>query len=142
MLHYTLGSIIQLKHEIKPHVLGLGSEPIKKNKKKKKLKPFYSSLSKKCLYGNFLVKYESSFWNNDSMCCQGCTCSFFLAIIASYAANARRATPIINFLATPTSTATVAMIICSLAIIASYAAFWTIYVGFENHTVNKFFRII
>ena len=52
-------------------------------------------------------------------------CSFFLAIIATYAAL--RATPIIHFLATPTGT--VAMIICSLAIIDSYAAFWTIYVG-------------
>ena len=86
------------------------------------------------------VRYESSFWNNDSVCCQGHTCSFILAIIANYAASAMRATPNIHFLATPTGT--VAMIICSLAIIASYAAFWTIYVGFENHTVNKFFRII
>ena len=78
------------------------------------------------------VKYESSLWNNYSVCCLGHTCYFFSAIIAGYAASAMRATP----------TGTVAMIICSLAIIASYAAFWTIYVGFENHTVNKFFRII
>ena len=69
-------------------------------------------------------KYESSFWNNDSVCCQGHTCSFILAIIANYAASAMRATPNIHFLATPTGT--VAMIICSLAIIDSYAAFWTI----------------
>ena len=86
------------------------------------------------------VKYESSLWNNYSVCCLGHTCYFFSAIIAGYAASAMRATPIIHFLATPTGT--VAMIICSLAIIANYAAFWTIYVGFENHTVNKFFRII
>ena len=52
-------------------------------------------------------------------------CSFFLAIIATYAAM--RATPIIPFLATPAGT--VAMIICSLAIIANYAAFWAIYEG-------------
>ena len=45
-------------------------------------------------------------------------CSFFLAIIATYAAM--RATPIIHFLATPTGT--VAMI-CSLAIIDNYVAF-------------------
>ena len=125
MLRCTLGPIIQLKHEIKPHVLGLDSEPKKKKKSFKELKPFYSSLSKKCLNGNFQEsQYEYSFWNNDSLCCQGHRCSFFLAIIASYAASAMRATPIINFLATPTGT--VAMIICSLAIIDSYAAFWTI----------------
>ena len=125
MLRYTLGPITQLKHEIKPHVLGLDSEPKKKKNSSKKLKPFYSSLSKKCLNGNFQgSQYESSFWNNDSLCCQGHRCSFFLAIIASYAASAMRATPIINFLAKPTGT--VAMIICSLAIIDSYAAFWTI----------------
>ena len=44
-------------------------------------------------------------------------CSFFLAIIATYAAM--RATP----------TGTVAMIICSLEIIAYYATFWAIYAG-------------
>ena len=40
-----------------------------------------------------------------------------------------RATPIINFLAKPTGT--VAMIICSLAIIDSYAAFWIIMLVIE-----------
>ena len=40
-----------------------------------------------------------------------------------------RATPIIHFLGTPTGT--VAMIICSLAIIDSYAAFWIIMLVIE-----------
>ena len=75
----------------------------------------------------FKSQYKSFFWNNDSLCCEGRTCSFFLAIIAGYAASAMRATPIIHFLATPTGT--VAMIICSLAIIANYAAFCAIYAG-------------
>ena len=53
-----------------------------------------------------------------------------------------RATPIMHFLATPTGT--VAMIICSLAIIDSYVAFRTIMyvIDFENQNVNKLFRII
>ena len=83
-----------------------------------------------------------SYSKNDSLCCQGHRCSFFLAIIASYAASAMRATPIINFLATPTGT--VAMIICSLAIIDSYASFWNIMqvIDLESQTANKLLRIV
>ena len=80
-------------------------------------------------------KYESSFWNNDSVCCQGHRCSFFLAIIATYAASAMRATPIIQFLATPTGT--VAMIICSLAIMYITFLFTSV-----NFAVDFFFYFL
>ena len=58
MLHCTLGPIIQLKYEIRPHVLGLDSEPKKKKKKKKGIQ--YRTKDPYMLKGTLLGSNNSS----------------------------------------------------------------------------------